>query len=478
VSRILLLLVVLSAFPSFAQIDSESQRLVRLNVSAINAKGEPVTDLRGADIRLREDGKQRPLVFFRFAGSKRPMTLLTPGEVSNRPVPAPTVILLDRWNERITTTATAWDDIGAALKRLESVERVYIYFLTNQASLVPVYPLPGTEADLRAAAEPTAAQLSAQLDEAVRKFNGFRVIEAQDPVLRVNATLQALNTLGRQMATIAGRKNLIWVTHGFPLTVRLVGSDFADFTPQVRAFSAAAARTEISIYAVDQSSLGSGADPASLGRMTLEMATSLTGGRFYPSGNTDLALSGAMNDALGSYRLAYRSPDRENDRMEHKIRVESTRKGVRLLTREGYFDGIAEIDPDAFEEGFLGSQRRSAFDADEIGLRVTTSPNPTGTTMHLAIHVDPADILLERDSDNYRARLTVIFLSYSEGFLKQAPAIHKDLNLTADQFNKAIKDGLEFSQDLPIADKIDKIRVMVFDRELHGLGSVTISVAK
>jgi VWFA-related protein len=478
VSRILLLLVVLSAFPGFAQIDSESQRLVRLNVSAINAKGEPVTDLRDADIRLREDGTQRPLAFFRFAGSKRPMKLLAAGEVGNRPAPAPTVILLDRWNERITTTAAAWNNIGAALKRLESVDRVYLYFLTNQANLVPVYPLPSTEADLRAAAEPTAAQLSARLDEAVRKFNGFRVIEAQDPILRVNATLQALNALGRQMATVAGRKNLIWVTHGFPLTVRLEGGEFADFTPQVRAFSAAAARTEITIYAVDQSSAGSGADQGSLGRMTLEMATALTGGRWYPSGNTDLALSGAMNDALGSYRLAYRSPDRENGRKEHKIRVESTRKGVRLLTREGYFDGITEVDTDAFEEGFLGSQRRSPFDADEIGLRVTTSRNATGTAMHLAIHVDSADILLERANDNYRGRLTVMFLSYSEGFLKQAPVTHKDLNLTAEQFNKAIKDGLDFWQDLPIADKIDKIRVMVFDRELYGLGSVTVSVAQ
>ena len=478
-SRISLLLVVLSAIPGLAQIDSESQRLVRLNVSAINANGEPVTDLRDADIRLREDGKQRPVVFFRFAGSKRPMTLLTAGEVSNRPAPAPTVILLDRWNERLTTTTTAWNDMGAALKRLESVDRVYIYFLTNQANLFPVYPLPGTEADLRAAVEPTSAQLSARLDEAVRKFNGFRVMEAQDPFLRVNATLQALNALGRQMATIAGRKNLIWVTHGFPLTVRLVGGEFADFTPQVRAFSAAAARTEISVYAVDQSAAGSGADQGSLGRMTLEIATALTGGRWYPSGNTDLALSGAMSDALGNYRLAYYSPDRENDRKEHKIHIESTRKGVRLLTREGYFDGIADVDPDAFEEGFLGSQRRSPFDADEIGLRVTTSRNPTSTAMHLAIHVDPADVLLERRNDNYRGRLTVMILSYSDGFLKQATAaVHKDLTLTAEQFSKATKDGLDVSQDLPVADKIDKIRVMVFDRELYGLGSVTISVAQ
>jgi len=71
----------------------------------------------------------------------------------------------------------------------------------------------------------------------------------------------------------------------------------------------------------------------------------------------------------------------------------------------------------------------------------------------------------------------VTFLSYSDGFLKQAQAAHKDLNLTEEQFNKAAKDGLDFSQDLPVPGKIDKIRVMVFDRELYGLGSVTIPVA-
>lgn len=36
--------------------------------------------------------------------------------------------------------------------------------------------------------------------------------------------------LGLQMAAIAGRKNLIWVTHGFPLTLAL--PEIIDFAPR------------------------------------------------------------------------------------------------------------------------------------------------------------------------------------------------------------------------------------------------------
>lgn len=64
---------------AFAQAEPD-QSLVKLNVVATTGKGQPPTDLKASDIRIKEDGALRPIEFFRFAGRKS----------------APTVILLDR----------------------------------------------------------------------------------------------------------------------------------------------------------------------------------------------------------------------------------------------------------------------------------------------------------------------------------------------------------------------------------------------
>lgn len=98
-------------------------------------------------------------------------------------------------------------------------------------------------------------------------------------------------------------------------------------------------------------------------RQTLEMFSSLTGGRFYPTNDAREALATAIADGRGAYRLAYYSPTRPKDRKEHKIRLESSKKDVHLLTQEGYFSDAAEPNPDVLEHSLFSSVPHSPFDA-------------------------------------------------------------------------------------------------------------------
>src|SRR5581483_11978616 len=197
---------------------AQPQRLVSLEVAAINAQGEPVTDLQSTDVQVREDGKPMTIVFFRFAGDHRAALPPAAGEFSNRPRPAAMLILFDRWNERIVTAASGWNDIDNALRHKESADRVYIYFLTSHGELFPVHPMPFGEGHSANEAISPAA-LVTELDQAVRNLHGLRDQDSIDPVIRANTTFQALAGLIQQMAWIPGRKNLIWVTHGVPLIV-------------------------------------------------------------------------------------------------------------------------------------------------------------------------------------------------------------------------------------------------------------------
>ncbi len=450
-------------------------RLVNINVAATNAKDEPVTDLRAADVQVREDGKPRPVVFFRFAGTKRAVAPAAPGEFINRPALPPMVILFDRWNERILTASSGWLDIRSALRLMPSVDRVYIYFFTNRGDLFPIHPFPSAGTEQRVAEPLSADGLVAKLDAAVRNLNGFRDSRFQDPVLRENQTFQVLTTLATQMSSIAGRKSLIWITHGIPLTLWDPSGESVDFTPQVRNLSQAAARSQIPIYAVAQSAAGAGADPASEARQTLEMFAALTGGRLYASGSAERAVADTIADAGGNYRLAYYSSTRENDRKEHKIRVQSTRKDVRLLTRAGYFNDGTEPGPNQIEEDSFSSENCSPFDATEIGLRVAMSRKPAARIVHFDIRVDPADVFLERRGERYQGHLSVMLTPNSEScFQSISPPLAVDLSLTKEQFETASKDGLLISRDLPVSDQLQQVRVIVFDRALYALGSVTI----
>jgi len=447
---------------------------VKINVVATDSKGAPVTDLRASDIRIREDGAPRTLVFFRLAGGNPEMARPAVNEFVNRPGPPVTVVLLDRWNETEATMVSAWQDVSAAVAHLENVDRVYIYYLANHGELVPVRALPGVETDLRVPEPPAASALVAKLNESVRALSGLRDINNIDPLERANKTMQALGIVSR-MGAIAGPKNLVWVTHGFPIQVLSLQQEWVDYTRPLMDLAETAVRSQVAIYTVDQSAQGAGANPAGLAKQTLELLSAQTGGRWYSSGSAAEALAGVAKDARGSYQLAYFSPVDAKSTKQHKLRLESARKEVHLLTRASIAGEEATTDPDEIADDVFARQSHSPFEATEIGLRVARTAKPT--VLHLEIHVDAADVFLERRGDRFQGNLSMKFALYHDGTYEDAaPAIRQDLDFTQEQYDNARKDGIVMARDVEVTDKIDQVRVMLFDRGIQGLGSVTVPV--
>jgi len=312
----------------------------------------------------------------------------------------------------------------------------------------------------------------------VKKLQGFRDVDEKDPVIRFNVTAQALNALGIQMAAMAGRKCLLWVTHGVPLGALLnPPSDWADFTPQVKVLAAAAAQAGIAIYTVQESDEGAGAAP-DLFRATLEMVSNLSGGRSYLSDDIDRAAAAARADERGAYTIAYLAPMLEKDKKYHKIRVDSTRKGIRFQTLDGYYGDNPEPNPDAMEEAVVSAARRSPFDASEIGMRVAVSVDPATKIAQFRIHVDLADLLLVPHHDHYQGRLGLTLAATFESFVTGTMArFGVDMDFTEEQYQRASKDGLFVSKSVPLPDKAQTVRVIAYDRGLRSVGSVTIPVA-
>jgi VWFA-related protein len=294
------------------------------------------------------------------------MAAHAPGEFDNHAAPPPVVILLDRWNERLVMSGRSGIELGAAIQHLETVGNVYIYFLTNKGELVPVHQLPGTDGDVRAVADLSPTELRAELDRGIEEYQGFRAHD--DLNVRLQKTFDALNSLRARMGAIAGRKSLIWVTQGIPLVFRSPGGGVIDLTPQVRNLSEMVAQSQITMYTVDQTN-GVGTELS----LTLQLFSALTGGRWYSRDNAAITLADALTDARGSYRIAYYSAVPEKGGKQYKIRLDTPRKGVHLLTREGFTVEPAGPSPDQLEAARINSQIHSPFDAAEIELQVAKS---------------------------------------------------------------------------------------------------------
>lgn len=455
-----------AAMLAFAQSsggDEPDQSLIKLNVVASTAKGEPVTDLLASDIRIKEDGKARPVALFRLAG----------GATSA----APTIVVVDRWNERVATLASTWSEIQEGLRTVQPGDPVYLYYLDNHGALIPVRPLPRADAS-RAALELSYSQLIDGLDDVMKMSPGFRGADAWDPVQRANLTFRALNFLSAQVAGLTGRKNLLWVTHGVPLMANVPSGGMADFTQRIRDFAATAGQAQIAVYAVDEASAGSLTDLFGQSHAALEMLTKLTGGRWFASNSFKPAITACLNDSRSNYTVAFYSPIEE--RRYHKLRVESARKDVRLLTRDG-FDGAAAIGPGTgdSEEDAFSNEQESPVEATEIGMKVASvSRDSANDVVRVELLIDSKDLLMDHKSGNYEAHLVVMPALFSGGTFQKTLAPNTvDIRLTEAQFDAA-KEGIRVVRYLSAASGIDKARLMVFDRGRHALGSVMVELPR
>jgi len=276
-----------------------------------------------------------------------------------------------------------------------------------------------------------------------------------------------------------------------------------DFTPLLRRMSEEFDRSGVAIYPVRQVMLGSpnnvnldgdsatagglgsgggrgrGATstPSGMGSVdTLDQFAAMTGGR--PDAGKDIgaALRQAITDARTSYQIGYYPAEKNWDDKYHKLRITCTRKGVRIQTKTGYYAWRDQ--PGARAEEAVDSAISTSFDAAEIGLRASLSPDPNGgRTMRLKAYIDAQDVALVQTGQFYDGQLRLAIAGFVPGQKPQhGPLIPFDLHLTVQDRDKAIQQGIGTAQNVAIGEGVDAIRLVVFDRGSDTVGSVTIPV--
>ncbi|HKW35544.1 MAG TPA: VWA domain-containing protein [Candidatus Acidoferrum sp.] len=207
----------------------------------------------------------------------------------------------------------------------------------------------------------------------LQRFEREQYADSMD--FRVKITLDALRMLARHVSGYPGRKNLIWLSSAFPLAISpdanltMVArfSGMRNYGDDLAAVASALTDAQIAMYPVDPRGIETQAlfDPQSQGKAnpfsegaTLRRESDVrysnqtsmqelayqTGGQVCLNDN-DLSecVKRAIDDSSSYYELTYYPSDTNWHGEFRRISVKTTRPGVRLSFRQGYF--ARDFDP-------------------------------------------------------------------------------------------------------------------------------------
>ena len=278
-------------------------RLVLVDVSVTNEKGEPIPGLQKADFEISEDGKTQNISTFEehrgIPTTQFQLPPLPPNVYTNFPTvqaaDSVNIILLDALNTPTRDQVYVRAQMLKYLRKIPPATRVAIFTLASQLRM-----LQGVSTDseqlLAALNTNKGPQQSALLPsdserESDEHFVDFlqqenmgpppqtRAAAAVDPVMvakqfladtasfelqqRIEITLEAMQQLARAMQGVPGRKNVIWFSGSFPTGI-FADPDLPDpfniaasFRDEIRRTTDMLASAQISVYPVAAEGLAS-----------------------------------------------------------------------------------------------------------------------------------------------------------------------------------------------------------------------------
>jgi VWFA-related protein len=201
----------------------------------------------------------------------------------------------------------------------------------------------------------------------LQQFEREQYAESMD--MRVKLTLNALRVIARHVSGYPGRKNLIWISSTFPLAimpdanVTMVAkfSGIRNYSEDLTAAASALTDAQIAVYPVDprgmdtqqvfdpesRAKMNPFSEGAALGResnlrfssqQSMQDLAEQTGGKVCLN-NNDLSecVKRAIDDSSSYYELTYYPTDKNWHGEFRRITVKTTRPGVQLSFREGYY---------------------------------------------------------------------------------------------------------------------------------------------
>jgi VWFA-related protein len=398
-------------------------RRVSVDVVVTDAKGKPVAGLSPSDFSVFEDGVAQPLRSFEphtpatavaYVPPKIPK--LPPNTFLNLATApesgTPTVLLYDMVNTPLDALMYAHEELLRYLKHRKPGTQVAIFVLGDKLHLLQGFTdddallisaldrnnghvaqskqlsSAGSTASSAqslspspAAADPSSGVTPASLSQTqtgknqslaqtVSRLESGEALEQSYRLdQRIDITLNGLTEIGRFLAALPGRKNLIWLSGSFPtvilpdasITVNSLGQDQAirNYGDQIKEATDLLNLSHVAVYPVDVRGVlvppndGIGIDKfisgQALERSTMDSIAESTGGRaYYQTNDVGGAVDRATENGSIYYSMTYSPTNMKLDGGVRKIKVKLDKPGYSLGYRTSYYaDDLQKAEQEA-----------------------------------------------------------------------------------------------------------------------------------
>ena len=457
-------------------------RLVVVDVVATDSNGQPVSDLKASDLTVLEDGKPQKISAFSYQREKAAIVVAgsaSAGAFTNAPqykdASSMNVILLDALNGNLAGHAYGRDQLLRFLDKGTLTQPTALYALEEKLTLL--HDFTTDIKGLRSLVEDYKPKGAAHVQDVYSSASPFSARAPSNATTShtMEVTIAALNSLAGALAGYPGRKNLIWISEGFPITLfpEIIFDDPAgcmsctsptpatmanstsfssgtgkDFDAEVQKVANALMNAQVAMYPVDASGLQKDNHLNAIN--TMRSLADRTGGKaFYNRNDVDLGISSSLEDGSTYYTLEYYPANKTWDGKFRTIQIKG-RSGVNLRYRQGYY----ALDPGTQNKYTDKALTRTFSDALSLD-----SPSATGVVFRAGVvppsvkekqvtvnfAIDPHTLGFERKDDGLQhimVSCAVAAFSEKGSFLKEEVS-SVTAAMKTDEFEKMMK-GQQF----------------------------------
>jgi len=499
--------------PPTGQVLRAVVRLIQVTVVAEDGDGRPVSDLKAEDFTLRDQGTPQKISYFaqqdtpawQPAATAAPASNFYSNHVENSPEGANsvTILLLDALNTQFRDLSYARTRVINFLQHMQPKDQVALYVLTPTTLYVMHDFTNDSETLVRlmggkpekastpstansAPANPNEPKIEKLMSDSLGESNRFY---KGQPVSRVQATSEAMLQIARNTVNIPGRKNLVWISGGFPLSmggaIPLSGrEERLDFSAALSGTAKQLGDADVAVYPVDARGLWAprgGRAYASPNMDAMVLIANATGGRpFYNTNDIASSIRKAVDDSRVSYVLGYYPTNDKWDARFREISIKVARPGVHLRYKTGYFAVPANPENDKRNELLTADAIRSPLQMIDLGLQVRTErvADSSDRELKVTVRVDPAQMMFQRDGDRWTDTIEVVWVGLTpDGRVLDRDMDRIELRPEQNGYSEIQHTGLSFTEHIRLGTNSTELRLIVRDHGTGAIGSVNIPLA-
>jgi len=519
-----------------------STRMVTLEVVAKDHQGHHATGLTAADFQLFEqspsrgkDKREQKIAVFRevrvaeLAAQAGGEVQVPPGVYTNivtlrkDPIP-PTILLVDGLNTDVKNQAQIHVQMVRMLRSLPTNVPVAVFLFGHRLKMLQDFTTdprllhaalgkaistagqgvatvdPADDPDVTSAQLEAIQHASPELIASATNFE--QEIYASTMDMRVSETIEALMSLGRHVSGFPGRKNLLWISTSFPISLT-ANEQLHSYEAQLKTLAAVLSEAKVAVYPINPAGVtapavfDAGTRPrnatgpgvgATLRRETttrnaqqdsMEAIAQGTGGQIC-TGDNDLGhcVQKAVDDSSTFYEIAY-YPNSENWNGEYrKITLKSRQSGLHLAYRDGYFASAEGADSATDQKAELQSACQDYLNATSIFMAAKRLPADSPEKLKFYLMANLSALTLAPLNDgSHELNLTMAVCTFDQkGEPLQLMSEPVNRKFDAKEYQSLLAAG-GFAHILSIpGPKPAAVRLIVKDIPSGRLGSVHIKV--